>query len=34
MPNEDDRQSCKSCGVPWDQHLGIMGTCAKLQAAQ
>lgn len=22
-----DRDSCPSCGVPWDEHLGIAGTC-------
>jgi hypothetical protein len=24
---------CKSCGVPFVDHLGLIGTCAKLQAA-
>jgi hypothetical protein len=22
---------CESCGKPWDQHMGIMGTCNELQ---
>lgn len=25
---------CPSCGVPWDKHMGIAGTCAKLQQAR
>lgn len=32
--NEADRLVCRSCGVPWDQHLGIIGTCARLQASK
>lgn len=24
---------CKSCGVPYAEHMGIQGTCAKLQDA-
>jgi hypothetical protein len=26
----DDIPPCKSCGVPWGDHLGMAGTCAKL----
>lgn len=22
---------CESCGVPWTEHLGIMGTCKRLR---
>ena len=22
---------CPSCGVPWTEHLGMTGTCAKLE---
>jgi len=25
--------TCPSCGVPWVDHLGLVGTCAKLQEA-
>ena len=25
----DDESRCKSCGVPWADHLGIMGVCAE-----
>lgn len=25
---------CKSCGVAWTEHLGIMGTCEKLKRAE
>ncbi len=25
---------CKSCGTPWSDHLGISGTCAKLEEAR
>lgn len=25
---------CPSCGVPWKDHLGMTGTCAKLQKAR
>lgn len=28
-----DERKCPSCGVPWTDHLGITGTCAKLQEA-
>ena len=26
--------SCKSCGVPWSDHLGMTGTCEKLEKAR
>lgn len=26
----DDLPPCRSCGVPWVEHLGMTGTCAKL----
>lgn len=26
-----DRTKCSACGVPWVEHLGIAGTCEKLQ---
>ena len=26
-----DIPSCKSCGVPWEDHLGIAGTCSELK---
>lgn len=26
----DDIPPCRSCGVPWAEHLGMTGTCAKL----
>lgn len=28
---EADGPRCKSCGIPYDQHLGIQGICAKLK---
>lgn len=28
------RERCKSCGQPWDNHLGIEGTCRKLEKAK
>ncbi len=27
------RDTCAWCGVPWTEHLGIVGTCASLQHA-
>lgn len=34
-PTDDDNPStCKSCGVPYIHHLGIIGTCADLLASQ
>ena len=31
-PDESEaRTVCTSCGIPWDQHLGIIGTCQRLQ---
>ena len=24
---------CEACGTPWTEHLGMMGTCRKLQDA-
>lgn len=29
-----DDPKCESCGVQWADHVGIMGTCARLQAAE
>jgi hypothetical protein len=26
-----DELKCPSCGVPYDAHLGLIGTCAELQ---
>lgn len=34
MKKKKCEDSCKSCGVPWHDHLGISGTCAKLEAAR
>jgi hypothetical protein len=31
MSNE---RKCEACGVPFIDHLGLVGTCAKLQGAQ
>jgi transposase-like protein len=28
------RDRCKSCGQPWDNHLGVEGTCRKLEKAK
>lgn len=25
---------CESCGVPWTDHLGMIGTCRQLQEAR
>lgn len=27
---DTDRTTCQSCGVPWEEHLGIQGTCRHL----
>lgn len=29
----DGNQKCPSCGVPYGDHMGMIGTCAKLQKA-
>jgi hypothetical protein len=29
-----DEPKCKNCGVPWIEHLGIEGTCRKLETAR
>lgn len=26
-----DQTKCSACGIPWVDHLGIAGTCKKLQ---
>ena len=31
-PKENPK--CVSCGVPWSDHLGMTGTCAKLEKAR
>ena len=28
------KQTCSSCGVAWTSHLGIAGTCKKLESAR
>ena len=28
------KQTCSSCGVAWTDHLGIAGTCKKLESAR
>ena len=28
------RPTCSACDVPWDEHLGIAGTCRKLNKAR
>lgn len=34
-PDESDPKFiCKSCGVPFTDHLGLQGTCERLQSAQ
>lgn len=33
MSKPNLRETCQSCGEPWAKHLGIFGTCAKLQIA-
>lgn len=33
-PVVSSRTHCVSCGTPWADHLGIAGTCSKLQQAQ
>ena len=25
---------CESCGTPWTEHLGIMGTCQRLRECE
>ena len=32
--SKECEDSCKSCGVVWNDHLGISGTCAKLEKAR
>jgi len=29
MTDTEDEPRCKSCGVPWVEHMGIEGTCAE-----
>ena len=29
MSDIEKEPSCKSCGVPWVDHMGIMGICAE-----
>ena len=30
IPKRDEtRAACPACGVPWTDHLGVQGTCAK-----
>ena len=29
-----DDPACPACGVPFVEHIGLIGTCAKLQAAE
>ena len=29
-----DKPKCPNCGVPWIEHLGIAGTCRKLELAR
>ena len=29
MSDIENEPSCKSCGVPWVDHMGIMGICAE-----
>lgn len=31
---DDNRTTCQSCGVPWEDHLGIQGTCQRHLTAQ
>ena len=26
-----DKQTCPACGVPFSEHLGLIGTCKKLR---
>lgn len=30
-PPDDNPPRCKSCGVPFHNHLGLVGTCRQLQ---
>lgn len=31
MNELEERPTCPSCGVPYSDHLGLIGTCAELQ---
>lgn len=33
IERHDDRERCPACGVEWSEHLGLTGTCKKLQEA-
>lgn len=33
MASSTKEPACASCGVPWVDHLGIVGTCARLAEA-
>ncbi len=34
MAKKVKKDICPSCGVSWEKHMGMIGTCAKLEAAR